>query len=94
MTTKINPDSLTPMMKQWYKCKQSAKDAILLFRMGDFYEAFYDDAELVSKLLDLTLTKRASTPMAGVPHQHIDPYIDRLVAKGYKVALAEQNGRS
>jgi DNA mismatch repair protein MutS len=90
MTTKINLDTLTPMMKQWHRCKVQAKDAILLFRMGDFYEAFYEDAELASKLLDLTLTKRANTPMAGVPYQNIDPYIDRLVAKGYKVAIAEQ----
>ncbi len=90
MSTKIDPDTLTPMMKQWYACKKQAKDAVLFFRMGDFYEAFYEDAELTSKVLDLTLTKRHNIPMSGVPHHSVEPYIDRLVSKGYKVAIAEQ----
>lgn len=80
----------TPMMQQWQACKQSAKEALLLFRMGDFYEAFYEDAEVLAEALDLTLTKRQGTPMAGVPWHTCESYIDRLVAKGYKVAIAEQ----
>lgn len=81
---------ITPMMAQWLECKAVAKDAILFFRLGDFYEAFYDDASLVAKELDLTLTKRQETPMSGVPCHTIETYIDRLVAKGHKVAVAEQ----
>lgn len=80
----------TPMMAQWHQCKNLAKDAILLFRMGDFYEAFYEDAVLISKELELTLTKRSDYPMAGIPHHTSEGYIDRLVAKGYRVAVAEQ----
>lgn len=80
----------TPMMAQWHQCKNLAKDAVLLFRMGDFYEAFYDDAALISKELDLTLTRRADIPMAGIPHHTSEGYIDRLVAKGHRVAVAEQ----
>ncbi len=81
---------ITPMMTQWNACKQSAPDAILLFRMGDFYEAFYEDAHLLSKELDLTLTKRQEIPMSGVPFHTCEIYIDKLVAKGYRVAIAEQ----
>ncbi|MBS0630264.1 MAG: DNA mismatch repair protein MutS [Verrucomicrobia bacterium] len=80
----------TPMMAQWFACKEAAPEAILFFRLGDFYEAFYEDAEIISKELDLTLTKRQEIPMAGVPHHICDSYIDRLVAKGYRVAIAEQ----
>ena len=81
---------ITPMMAQWRACKQSAPDAVLLFRMGDFYEAFYEDAFLLSKELDLTLTKRQEIPMSGVPFHTSDIYIDKLVAKGFRVAIAEQ----
>ncbi len=80
----------TPMMAQWHACKEAAPDTILFFRLGDFYEAFYEDAELLAKELDLTLTKRQEIPMAGIPHHTCDTYIDRLVAKGYRVAIAEQ----
>ncbi|MDN3506908.1 MAG: DNA mismatch repair protein MutS [Simkaniaceae bacterium] len=80
----------TPMMAQWHSCKEAAPDTILLFRLGDFYEAFYEDAELLSKELDLTLTKRQEIPMAGVPHHMGETYVDRLVAKGYRVSIAEQ----
>ncbi len=78
------------MMAQWHACKKSSKGALLFFRMGDFYEAFYDDAVVMAKELDLTLTKRQEIPMAGVPHHSCEGYIDRLVAKGYRVAVAEQ----
>lgn len=80
----------TPMMAQWHACKEQAQDAVLLFQMGDFYEAFYDDAIVISKALDLTLTKRQGIPMAGVPLHTCDNYIDRLVGKGFRVAIAEQ----
>jgi len=85
MTTK-----LTPMMAQWAECKQQAGDALLLFRLGDFYEAFEEDATTLSKLLDLTLTKRQETPMCGIPWHTSEGYIDRLLAKGFSVAVAEQ----
>ncbi|MCH9627467.1 MAG: DNA mismatch repair protein MutS [Chlamydiales bacterium] len=78
------------MMEQWRSCKERASDAVLLFRMGDFYEAFYDDAEILADVLDLTLTKRQGTPMAGVPWHTCENYVDRLVNKGYRVAIAEQ----
>lgn len=80
----------SPMMMQWHACKQMAGDAILLFRLGDFYEAFYEDALLLSKELELTLTKRQEIPMSGVPFHASESYIDKLVAKGYRVAIAEQ----
>lgn len=78
------------MMQQWADCKKKAGEAVLLFRMGDFYEAFYEDATLLSEVLDLTLTKRQGIPMSGVPWHHVDGYIDKLVGQGYKVAIAEQ----
>jgi DNA mismatch repair protein MutS len=81
---------MTPMMAQWHACKNVAHNAILFFRMGDFYEAFYEDAVLISKELELTLTKRQEIPMSGVPCHTCENYIDRLVAKGYRVAVAEQ----
>ena len=81
---------VSPMMAQWHACKQAAKDAVLLFRMGDFYEAFHEDALLLSKELELTLTKRQEIPMSGVPFHTCEIYIDKLVAKGFRVAIAEQ----
>lgn len=80
------------MMIQWEECKTKAKDAILLFRLGDFYEAFHEDAHLCARELDLTLTKRQHVPMSGIPAHAADSYIDKLVSKGYKVAIAEQIG--
>ncbi|MBA2368917.1 MAG: DNA mismatch repair protein MutS [Candidatus Protochlamydia sp.] len=85
------PDEKTsPMMLQWHACKKAAGDAVLFFRMGDFYEAFYEDAQLLSKELDLTLTRRQDIPMSGVPFHTCEGYIDKLVAKGFRVAVAEQ----
>jgi len=80
----------TPMMAQWHACKAEAKDALLFFRLGDFYEAFHEDAKTVAKELSLTLTARQGIPMCGVPFHASDGYIDKLIAKGYKVAVAEQ----
>lgn len=81
---------VSPMMLQWQSCKKAAGNAVLLFRMGDFYEAFYEDASLISRELDLTLTRRQGIPMSGVPYHSSEPYIDKLVSQGYRVAIAEQ----
>ena len=78
------------MMAQWQACKTQAKDALLLFRLGDFYEAFYEDAVTISKAIGLTLTSRQGTPMCGVPFHTAEVYIDKLIGKGHKVAVAEQ----
>ena len=80
----------TPMMTQWQACKEEAKEALLLFRLGDFYEAFYEDAALISKEIGLTLTARQGIPMCGVPFHTAESYIDKLIAKGFKIAIAEQ----
>ena len=77
-------------MVQWYACKKKAKGALLLFRLGDFYEAFYDDAILLSEAADVTLTKRQGIPMSGVPAHAAEGYIEKLVEKGFLVAIAEQ----
>lgn len=82
---------LTPMMQQYWTAKKSLEnDQLLFFRLGDFYEMFYEDAIKTSALLGLTLTKRADVPMCGVPAHTIDNYIKRLLQKGEKVALCEQ----
>jgi DNA mismatch repair protein MutS len=86
----LDISTLTPMMQQWATCKKRAPHMVLLFRMGDFYEAFYEDAATLAHELELTLTKRQGIPMAGVPWHSADTYIDRLVSRGHKVALAEQ----
>ncbi|MFW5852931.1 MAG: DNA mismatch repair protein MutS, partial [Nanoarchaeota archaeon] len=84
---------LTPAMKQFKQFKDEYPDAVIFFRMGDFYETFYEDAKVVAKELDITLTKRgtvAQIPLAGIPYHAIDTYLPRLVKKGYKVAICEQ----
>lgn len=86
---------LSPMMKQYFEIKEQNKDSIVFFRLGDFYEMFYDDAKLASRELDLTLTGRdcgqeERAPMCGVPFHSCEGYIAKLVAKGYKVAICEQ----
>ncbi len=81
---------ITPMMKQYLDIKEKYKDAILLFRLGDFYEAFFDDALTVSKVLNIVLTKRQDAPMAGIPYHALDNYLKKLVDSGYKVAICEQ----
>lgn len=85
----------TPMMLQYLEIKENYKDAFLFFRLGDFYELFFTDAERASQLLEITLTSRAGDgenriPMCGVPHHSAQGYIETLVAKGYKVAICEQ----
>ncbi len=86
---------LTPMMKQYFQIKENYPDTILMFRLGDFYEMFFEDAKKVSAELELVLTGRdcgqeERAPMCGVPFHSADSYIARLVAKGYKVAICEQ----
>lgn len=78
------------MMKQYKEIKSNYKDAILLFRLGDFYEAFFDDAKIVSKELQIVLTSRNGAPMAGIPHHSLDNYLKKLIRKGYKVAICDQ----
>ncbi|MBT3394390.1 MAG: DNA mismatch repair protein MutS [Waddliaceae bacterium] len=90
MGSVVVKERVTPMMAQWHACKAGSKGALLFFRMGDFYEAFYDDAVLIAKELELTLTKRQGIAMCGVPHHTCDSYVDRLVGKGHRVAVAEQ----
>jgi DNA mismatch repair protein MutS len=87
--------SLTPMMKQYLLTKESCSDCILFYRLGDFYEMFFDDAQLASKELELVLTGRdcgleKKAPMCGIPHHAAKNYVSRLVNKGYKVAICEQ----
>ena len=86
---------LTPMMQQYLQVKEKSKDCILFFRLGDFYEMFFEDAELASKELELVLTGRDCglenrAPMCGIPFHAANGYIGRLVSKGYKVAICEQ----
>jgi len=88
-------DNFTPMMKQYLEIKKQYNDCILFFRLGDFYEMFFEDAEVASKELEITLTGRdcgleKRAPMCGVPHHAVDSYISKLVSKGYKVAICEQ----
>jgi len=84
----------TPMLRQYLEIKDNYPDAFLFFRLGDFYEMFFEDAELAAKELEITLTGRANgedrIPMCGVPHHAAEGYIDKLITKGYKVAICEQ----
>jgi len=83
--------SLTPAMRQWSEQKAQVGDAILLFRMGDFYETFYDDAKTASRALGITLTARdKSIPLAGIPYHALEGYLAKLVGAGFKVAICEQ----
>ena len=86
---------LTPMMKQYMQTKEEYKDCILFYRLGDFYEMFFDDAFTASKELEITLTGKncgleERAPMCGIPYHAVDSYLNRLVSKGYKVAICEQ----
>lgn len=84
-------ETLTPMMQQYQRVKREIPaDALLLFRLGDFYEMFFDDAKLTSNLLGLTLTQRNGTPMCGIPHHASESYIGRLLKAGKKVAICDQ----
>ena len=99
-SSKVDPKQkknhgLTPMMRQYKEHKERHPHSILLFRMGDFYEMFYDDAEKASKILDIALTTRdknreESVPMCGFPHHSASAYITRLLASGERVAVCDQ----
>ena len=87
--------AVTPMMKQYFEIKDQYRDYILFYRLGDFYEMFFEDAQLASRELELTLTGRdcgegQRAPMCGVPYHSCEPYIGKLIEKGYKVAICEQ----
>ena len=93
-TVAARAEPATPMLRQYLEAKAQAKDALLFFRLGDFYELFYDDARVAAQLLGITLTSRPKgedrIPMAGVPHHAARSYIARLVAAGHKVAICDQ----
>jgi DNA mismatch repair protein MutS len=88
--------SLTPAMRQYHEAKRQYRDAIVFFRMGDFYEMFFEDALVTARALELTLTSRSkdasggAIPMCGIPYHALDTYLPRLVKKGYRVAICEQ----
>src|SRR6266849_1688457 len=86
---------VTPMMEQYIEIKTANPDCLLFYRMGDFYELFFDDAEIASRALGIVLTKRgkhlgADIPMCGVPIERADEYLHRLIASGHRVAVCEQ----
>ena len=86
---------MTPMMQQYFEIKDKYREYILMYRLGDFYEMFFDDAKIASKELELTLTGRdcgeaERAPMCGVPYHAVEGYIGKLVGRGYKVAICEQ----
>ena len=92
---RLNREKLTPMMQQYLAVKDENPDAILFFRLGDFYEMFFDDALLASRELEITLTRREASleekaPMCGVPYHVASSYISKLIDKGYKVAICDQ----
>src|SRR3954469_6000112 len=98
MTSPVSsePAGATPAMRQYFDAKRQHRDAIVLFRMGDFYEMVYEEALTAARALELTLTSRSkdasggAIPMCGVPHHAVDTYITRLVRKGFRVAVCEQ----
>ncbi|MCE8423634.1 MAG: DNA mismatch repair protein MutS, partial [Candidatus Methanoperedens sp.] len=89
-------DKMTPAMRQFYEAKEKHKDALIFFRMGDFYESFGDDAKIIAKELEITLTRRGrdkngdDMPLAGIPYHAVDSYLPKLIKKGYKVAICDQ----
>jgi DNA mismatch repair protein MutS len=85
-----NDTSLTPMMEQYFRIKAEHRDAFLFFRLGDFYEMFYEDAKRAAPLLGLALTSRQKVPMCGVPYHAVNSYLTKLLRMGHKVAICEQ----
>ena len=85
--------NVTPMVQQYLDVKNQHPDELLFFRLGDFYEMFYDDAITASEVLNITLTKRSGNddiPMCGVPYHSVDGYIAKLIKKGFRIAICEQ----
>lgn len=80
----------TPMMEQYHRIKKKNPDSLLFFRLGDFYEMFYEDAKVASSVLEIALTSRQKVPMCGIPYHTADSYISKLLRNGYKVAICEQ----
>jgi DNA mismatch repair protein MutS len=85
-----NKNSATPMMEQYLRIKKDHQDALLFFRLGDFYEMFYEDAKIASRVLEIALTSRQKIPMCGVPYHAADSYLSKLLRQGFKVAICEQ----
>ena len=85
-----NKNSLTPMMEQYFRIKNDHKDTLLFFRLGDFYEMFYEDAKVASAVLEIALTSRQKVPMCGVPYHAVDSYLTKLLKRGFKIAICEQ----
>jgi DNA mismatch repair protein MutS len=81
---------VTPMMEQYFRVKRDHQDAILFFRLGDFYEMFYEDAKTAAPILEIALTSRQKIPMCGVPYHAVDSYLAKLLKQGFKVAICEQ----
>src|SRR5438128_154627 len=95
MTSNDKPSQLTPMLRQYLEIKKQYPGTLLFFRLGDFYELFYDDALIGSREMEITLTARhkehgSPVPMCGVPYHAVTTYITKLVKKGYRVAICEQ----
>ncbi|MGB4332617.1 MAG: DNA mismatch repair protein MutS, partial [Bacilli bacterium] len=95
MYQEIDKNQYTPMMRQYLEIKEEYADALVFFRLGDFYEMFFNDAIVASKELEIVLTSRDAgaperVPMCGVPYHSVSGYLDRLTEKGYKVAIVEQ----
>ena len=93
--SEVDYEKLSPMMKQYMDIKKEHEDELLFFRLGDFYELFFEDGILASRELELTLTGKNAglderIPMCGVPFHSVSPYIEKLISKGYKVAICEQ----
>src|SRR3981081_1102300 len=91
----MSSDASTPLMRQYNAIKQQVPNALLMFRLGDFYELFYEDAITAARELEITLTSRSkekdtAIPMCGVPYHAAEGYVSRLVQKGYRVAICEQ----
>ena len=91
----ISVEDLTPMMQQYMETKKQYQDCILFYRLGDFYEMFFEDALTASKELEITLTGKACgleerAPMCGIPYHAVEGYLTKLVSRGYKVAICEQ----
>ncbi|MDP3733998.1 MAG: hypothetical protein Q8R37_02110, partial [Nanoarchaeota archaeon] len=91
---KISSAQLTPGMQQYQDVKRQHPDCVIMLRMGDFYEMFYEDAITASRELEITLTARGKgekrAPLAGIPYHALDPYLGKLIKRGYKVAIVEQ----
>ena len=85
-----NDTSLTPMMEQYFRIRELHRDALLFFRLGDFYEMFYEDAKIAAPILDIALTSRQKVPMCGVPYHAVNSYLPKLLRQGFKVAICEQ----